>query len=85
MITGAFYIHAGPTALTDYGWGAAGCTEVIGFTAMKAHIAELSDQPGKSVEDAIKELVRQKMLIIKLEQATRPTAVEVPMPTGYSW
>ncbi|MDZ4814789.1 MAG: RHS repeat-associated core domain-containing protein [Verrucomicrobiota bacterium] len=85
VITGTFYIHAGPTSLTEYSWGAAGCTEVVGFTAMKAHIAELSDQPGKSVEEAIKEFVRQKMLIIKLEQATRPAPKEVLMPPGYSW
>lgn len=84
-MTGTFYIHAGPTSLTNYGWGAAGCTEVIGFTAMKDYIAELSGQPGKSTEEAIKELVKQKMLIIKLEQATRPATKEVPMPTGYSW
>ncbi|MEW4488627.1 hypothetical protein AB1L42_11125 [Thalassoglobus sp. JC818] len=72
VITGAFYIHAGPQKLSDWGWGSAGCVEVIGnFDGYKKDIAALGGVSG-NVDDAIAKLVSWKKLYYDFKAATPP-------------
>ena len=72
VITGTFYIHAGPQKLDEWGWGSAGCIEVIGnFDAYKKDIATLGGLSGNP-DDAIEKLVRSKKLFYDIKAATPP-------------
>lgn len=73
QISGNFLVHAGPTALTDHGWGAAGCVEVIGhFDAFKNDLRDLSGSRKTDGSAAISELVAAKKLFIEMEYAAAP-------------
>lgn len=72
VITGAFYIHAGPQKLSEWGWGSAGCIEVIGnFDTWKKDIATLGGLSGNA-DDAIETLVKAKRLHYDVKAATPP-------------
>jgi len=69
----AFYIHAGPADLLNYGFGSAGCIEIIGnFEDFKKTIATLSGDMTGTPDDAIQRLVNAKKLIVKIEEAKVP-------------
>ena len=52
VLKGAFYIHAGPGLIGDFGFGSAGCIEIIGnYDVFKLNIASLS---GSSYYASIK-------------------------------
>jgi hypothetical protein len=73
QIQGSFLIHAGPNSLIDYGWGAAGCVEIIGnFDQFKNDIRDLSGSNFKDAHKAIQELVKAKKLFVKVEAAIAP-------------
>ena len=75
QIKGSFLIHAGPETLTlkDYGWGAAGCVEIIGnFDNFKKDIMDLSNSKKTDVHDAILELVKERKLFVTVEHAVAP-------------
>lgn len=73
VLEGAFYIHAGPSSIDEYGFGSAGCIEIIGdFDDFKSDIHVLSGFSGKSSDDAISELIRQRKLKVIIEEAKTP-------------
>lgn len=72
-IDGAFLIHAGPNDLSDSGWGAAGCVEIIGnFDDFKDQIKVLSGSTATEADVAILDLVKQRKLFIHVESARAP-------------
>jgi hypothetical protein len=56
QIQGNFLIHAGPTSITNYGWGAAGCVEII----------------TKNLHDSMLSLVKSGKLFVEVQYALRP-------------
>jgi hypothetical protein len=69
----SFYIHAGPADLLDYGFGSAGCIEVIGnFDVFKQTIADFSGVRSDTSDVAIATLVKDRRLIVTLEEAKVP-------------
>ena len=72
-----FYIHGGPSDISDFGFGSAGCIEIIGdYDTFKNNIKSLSGFKGTDVDDAISKLVQDKNLIVKIEGATAPDIKE---------
>lgn len=72
VLKDSFYIHAGPASLADYGFGSAGCVEIIGnYDVFKARIAALSGIPG-TADTAIAKLVAARQLVVVVEPATPP-------------
>lgn len=72
VVTGSFYIHAGPADESDYGFGSAGCIEIIGnFDDFKNDIQSVSGYSGAS-DDAILELIKEGNLKVIIEEATVP-------------
>lgn len=77
VLKSTFYIHAGPEELTSFGWGAAGCVEIIGsFSEFKNQIKELLGSTQADADSAISELVSDKKLYIEIEYATPPNIRE---------
>ncbi len=73
VMRGTFYIHAGPRSITDHGWGAAGCVEIIGdFDNFKNDIRKLSGSDKTDLHDAILELVSARKLYVKVDYAEPP-------------
>jgi hypothetical protein len=82
VMKGTFYIHGGPADEKDFGFGSAGCVEIIGdLNVFKADIAVLSGYGDgkfdfrKSVvhsDLAIEALVNKQLLIVDIRQATVP-------------
>lgn len=78
VVKGAFYIHAGPESVSDFGWGSAGCVEIIGdFDAFKKDILELAGSPAANgsaaeINSGIGALVRARKLFVTYEAAARP-------------
>ncbi len=73
VLLGSFYIHAGPADLDNVGFGSAGCIEIIGnFDDFKADIQALSGSEETSPDNAIIELVKNKKLKVKIEEANVP-------------
>jgi len=73
QIKDSFLIHAGPAKLLDYGWGSAGCVEIIGnFDKFKNDIKILSNSKKMDTNDAIRELVNTRKLFVKVEHAVAP-------------
>ena len=74
QIRNNFLVHAGPSNLSDIGWGSAGCVEVIGdFGQFKRDIRNLAGINAATTEDAaLSNLVRNKKLFIELEYDTPP-------------
>ncbi len=69
----AFLIHAGPADLLDYGFGSAGCIEIIGnFDDFKRTIADLSGLSGVTPDVAIATLVNDRHLVVVIEEAKVP-------------
>ena len=74
QIKGNFLIHAGPKNLLDYGWGAAGCVEIIGnFDLFKEDIRLLSGAKIKNVHQVIADMVKARKLFVEVEFAPRPS------------
>jgi hypothetical protein len=72
VLTGAFYIHGGPSDESEVGFGSAGCVEIIGnYDTFKANIASLSGS-SKAPGDAIAELVGAGNLIVIIKSASAP-------------
>lgn len=70
QIEDSFLIHAGPNSLAEYGWGSAGCVEIIGnFDDFKKDIQSLSGSSKINVHAAILELVAQKKLFVQVDYA----------------
>ncbi|MBX3231272.1 MAG: hypothetical protein KIT84_10045 [Labilithrix sp.] len=78
VVKGAFYIHAGPASVDDYGWGSAGCVEIIGnYDDFKNDILELAGSPAangspRTINDGIGALIRARKLFVTYEAAARP-------------
>lgn len=78
VVKGAFYIHAGPESVDDFGWGSAGCVEIIGsFDDFKKDILTLAGSPSangdaKALHDGIGSLVSARKLFVTYENAARP-------------
>ncbi len=74
QIRNNFLIHAGPRNLSDSGWGAAGCVEVIGdFSQFKKDIRNLAGiGGGVEAGTAISQLVQHKKLFIQIQQESPP-------------
>jgi hypothetical protein len=69
----AFYIHAGPADLLDYGFGSAGCIEIIGnFDVFKQAVADLGGLTGMSSDLAIGTLIKDRRLVVVIEEAKIP-------------
>jgi hypothetical protein len=74
QIRNNFLIHAGPSNLSEIGWGSAGCVEIIGdFGQFKKDIRDLaginsSIEPGT----AISRLVQHKKLFVEVQYDTPP-------------
>jgi len=68
-----FYIHPGPATLCDYGFGSAGCIEIIGdFNIFKNAIVSLSGITSGTLDDGIQKLVNDRKLIVTIETAPVP-------------
>ncbi|MCL2590005.1 MAG: hypothetical protein FWD67_03770 [Betaproteobacteria bacterium] len=68
-----FYIHPGPATVCDYGFGSAGCIEIIGnFDVFKEAIASLSGITSGTSGDVIQKLVNDRKLIVIIETAPVP-------------
>jgi len=74
VLKGAFYIHAGPADLNNIGFGSAGCVEIIGdFNDFKNNIKAISGCNSlNNSDDAIKQLISDKNLIVIIEKASVP-------------
>lgn len=73
QIDGSFLVHAGPRDISDRGWGAAGCVEVIGdFGEFKKELALLAGATGVDSSADLLEMVKQKKLMIEVEHAIPP-------------
>lgn len=73
VLTGSFYIHAGPGELSDVGFGSAGCVEIIGnFDNFKAHLAYLSGSPHFAE-------IRERFAQAKVQHKNVPDAELVAM------
>jgi hypothetical protein len=68
----SFFIHAGPASLGDFGFGSAGCIEIIGdYNLFKQAIARLSCLPF-APDQAIQQLVHARKLIVTIQHASPP-------------
>ena len=73
VLKGAFYIHAGPGEVADYGFGSAGCIEIVGnYDHFKSRIAGLSGSAAKDADPAIEDLVKHRQLIVEIHHAAVP-------------
>ncbi|MCD2425527.1 hypothetical protein LQ567_22275 [Niabella pedocola] len=73
QIEDSFLVHAGPASLSEYGWGAAGCVEIIGgFDKFKSDIQTLAGIPSKTSDAAIQALVKAGQLYIQVDYAAPP-------------
>ena len=73
VIQDTFYIHAGPASLLEYGFGSAGCIEIIGnYDNFKNAIAELSGVSKTTSDNSIDRLVKARKLIVSIQAAAAP-------------
>jgi hypothetical protein len=73
QIQGNFLVHAGPADISQSGWGAAGCVEIIGsFDDFKKDIADLAGISYKSLHEAMLSLVKSGKLFVEVHYAARP-------------
>jgi hypothetical protein len=69
----SFYIHAGPATPSDYGFGSAGCIEIIGnFDTFKDAIVRLSGVVALTRDAAITQLVKERKLVVEIQEARVP-------------
>ena len=75
QIQNSFLIHSGPSSLNDYGWGSAGCVEIIGnFSDFKEDIKTVSGIGGYLPSDEIiSRLIKAGKLYIEIEAAPKPS------------
>jgi len=72
VVTGAAYIHAGPKTVTDAGWGAAGCVEVIGdFNRFKQDILSCAGHKYDTNALQIAGLMKSRLLTLVREMDKR--------------
>ena len=68
-----FYIHPGPASICDYGFGSAGCIEIIGdYNIFKKAIADFSGVTSETSDGCIQKLVNDRNLVVVIETATVP-------------
>ena len=68
-----FLVHAGPQSLSDFGWGAAGCVEIVGdFDNFKDDIKELANSEILDPNKAILDMIKKKKLFIEVKHANAP-------------
>jgi hypothetical protein len=73
VLRSTFYIHAGPATLSDWGFGSAGCIEIIGnYDDFKNAIAGLSGLSNVSSDSAIQALVAAGKLTVVIQGAKVP-------------
>jgi hypothetical protein len=73
VLTGSFYIHAGPAIASDFGFGSAGCVEIFGdFDDFKDALASLAGGSAHTSDWAIQELINHHRLIVDIERAAVP-------------
>jgi hypothetical protein len=75
VVTGSFYIHAGPASQQDTGFGSAGCIEIIGnYDNFKSAIAQIGGLPATrgELDRSIRKLVEQAKLIVTIQAAKAP-------------
>ena len=85
QIQGSFLIHSGPSSLQEYGWGSAGCVEIIGnFSDFKEDIKTVSSIKGYLPSDEIiSKLVKEGKLFIEIEHAQKPSIT--PMSNQFKY
>lgn len=70
-----FLVHAGPesTLAQYYGWGAAGCVEVIGnFDEFRENILEMSGSTQTDIHAGMQELVAARHLYVQVDVDVAP-------------
>ena len=75
VLKGSFYIHAGPGEVSDYGFGSAGCVEIVGdYDVFKGSIAALSGSAlaVSSADRAIEDLIKHRKLVVEVRTASVP-------------
>jgi hypothetical protein len=73
VVQGAFYIHGGPDNITDWGWGAAGCVEVIGsFDDFRQDILDMAGSTESDIQIGMTALVKAKSLYVQYDLAQSP-------------
>jgi hypothetical protein len=73
VVQGSFFIHAGPQDVSEAGWGAAGCVEIIGnFDTFKKDILELSGSTETNLTRGVTSLVSAGKLFVQYERAVAP-------------
>jgi hypothetical protein len=73
VVHDTFYIHAGPASPSDVGFGSAGCIEIIGnFDIFKDAIVRMSGIVGLARDGAITQLVKERKLVVEVQQARVP-------------
>lgn len=82
LLYGDFMVHAGPSAVTEYGSGGKGCISVIDFNKFKTDIVYMcgrhpSDLPDKTMSY----LCKQKRVNIVIEGATKPPIIAIKPPS----
>ncbi|MFT3816405.1 MAG: hypothetical protein QM750_02035 [Rubrivivax sp.] len=73
VLVGSFYIHAGPGEVSDFGFGSAGCIEIVGnYDDFKSSIGGLSGSVAKDADRAIEDLVKHRKLVVQIRQVSVP-------------
>ncbi|RYZ93842.1 MAG: hypothetical protein EOO68_21335 [Moraxellaceae bacterium] len=73
QLKGNFLIHAGPHDYANFGWGGAGCVEVIGdFSNFKRDIAQMANCKLTDMHAAMEQVVQQGKLSVELLHAATP-------------
>lgn len=73
QIKGNFLVHAGPASATDYGWGAAGCIEIVGnFDDFRRDILQMAGSTQADIHVGMQQLVSARQLYIQVDLDTAP-------------
>lgn len=73
VVQGFFYIHAGPENITESGWGAAGCVEVIGsFNDFRRDILGMAGSTESDIQVGMTALVKAQKLYVQYDLAQPP-------------
>ena len=68
-----FLIHAGPQDISNYGWGGAGCVEIIGdFSQFKKDIITLANCSISDLHSAMESVVKAGKLSVEILHASSP-------------
>ncbi|MEL6671126.1 MAG: hypothetical protein AAFR61_03010 [Bacteroidota bacterium] len=73
QIRGNYLIHSGPQKLSEAGWGAAGCVEIVGdFSKFKQDIRDLAEVKVPDVDRALTRMVNRGKLLLTIQPARAP-------------